>query len=73
MGPPGIDMGKATSSMGTIDNDVFTQVKPCNKGKGKKNTWRDRQTDDTFNRFEALDDLAQEEGTLVELLSMAKG
>ena len=33
----------------------------------------DRQSDDTFNRFEALDDLAQEEGTPVELLSMDKG
>ena len=44
-----------------------------NKGKGKKNIWRDRQIDDTFNRFEALEDLAQEEGTPVELLSIAKG
>jgi hypothetical protein len=36
--PPGADKGKATSSMGPVDNEGFTQVKPRNKGKGKKNT-----------------------------------
>ena len=72
-GPPGKDKGKANSSMGPVDSEGFTQVKSRNKGKGKKRAGRDRQTDDTFNRFETLGDLAQEEGIPIEILAEAKG
>ena len=40
--PPREEKGKANSSMGPIDNEVFTQVNSHNKGKSKKNTWQDR-------------------------------
>jgi hypothetical protein len=72
-GPPRADKGKAMASNGPVDNEGFTQVKSRNKGKGKKRAWMDRQTDDTFNRFDALGDMIQEEGIPVELSPEAKG
>ena len=72
-GPSGEDKGKVPPPTRPIDSEGFTQVKSRNKGKGKKRTLTDKQTDDTFNRFDALGDLVQEEGTPVELLSKAKG
>ncbi|XP_057859366.2 uncharacterized protein LOC131068203 [Cryptomeria japonica] len=59
-------------SEGHADKEGFTLVKPRNKGKGKKRTWMDRQNDDTFNKFDVLEDLVQEEGILVELSSGVK-
>ena len=42
-------------------------MKPRNKGKGQKRTRMDRQRDDTFNRFNVLESLVQEEGIPVEI------
>lgn len=61
------DKGKAPMTEGTMDKEGFIPVKPQNRGKGQKRTWMDRQNDDTFNRFNVLDNLVQEEGIPVEL------
>ena len=53
-GPPREHKGKAPLSKGLVDREGFIQVKSYNKGKGKKRTWMDRQTDGTFNKFNAL-------------------
>ncbi|XP_059077196.1 uncharacterized protein LOC131876295 [Cryptomeria japonica] len=56
-----------------MDKEGFIPVKPRNKGKGKKRSWLDRQNEDTFNKFEVLDNLTQEEGIPVEISSGDKG
>ena len=42
-------------------------MKTRNKGKGQKRTWMDRQSDGTFNRFNVLENLVQEEGIPIEI------
>ena len=64
--PPREDKGKAKASNGPIDSEGFTQVKSRNKGKGKKRTWTEKRHDDTFNRFDALENMDQEAGIPVE-------
>ncbi|XP_059076363.1 uncharacterized protein LOC131875739 [Cryptomeria japonica] len=71
--PPRGDKGKAPMSNEPMDNEGFILVKPRNKGKGKKRSWLDRQNEDTFNKFEVLDNLTQEEGIPVEISSGDKG
>jgi hypothetical protein len=66
---PRVGKGKDPLSNGLVDSDGFTQVKSHNKCKGKKRSWMDRETDGTFNRFDALGDLFQEEGTLAKISS----
>ncbi len=72
-GPLKGDKEKDPTSTDLGDNKGFTQVKSCNRGKGKKRTGQDRHNDSTFNRFDVLEDLIQEEGILVELSSRDKG
>ncbi|XP_057862719.1 uncharacterized protein LOC131071037 [Cryptomeria japonica] len=71
--PPRGDKGKAPMSNESMDNEGFIPAKPRNKGKGKKRSWLDRQNEDTFNKFEVLDNLTQEEGIPVEISSGDKG
>ena len=68
MPTPKVDNGKAPIAEGPFgDKEGFIPVKPRNKGKGKKRTGMDRQRDDTFNRFNVLEILVQEEGIQVEI------
>lgn len=68
MPTPKVDKGKAPIVEGpSREKEDFSPVKPCNKGKGKKRTKMDRQRDDTFNRFNVLESLVQEEGIPVEI------
>jgi hypothetical protein len=69
--PPSEDKGKAKASNGPVDSEGFTQVKNRNKGKGKKRAWMDRRADNTFNKFDALGSMVQEEGIPVGLSSEA--
>ena len=70
--PPREDKGKAKVSNGLADSEGFTQDKSHNRGKGKKRTWLDRQTNDTFNKFDVLGDMVQEEGIPVDISPEAK-
>ena len=68
MPTPKVDKGKAPIVEGPSgDKEGFILVEPCNKGKGKKRIGMDRQRDDTFNRFNVLESLVQEEGIPVEI------
>ena len=68
MPTPKVDKGKAPIAEGPSgDKEGFIPVKPRNKGKGQKRTGMDRQRDDTFNRFNVLESLVQEEGLPVEI------
>ena len=68
MPTPKVDKGKAPIAEGpSRDKEGFIPVKPCNKGKGQKRAGMDRQRDDTFNRFNVLESLVQEQGILVEI------
>ena len=68
MPTPKVDKGKTPIAEGrSEDKEGFILVKPLNRGKGQKRTWMDRQNDDTFNRFNVLDNLVQEEGIPVEI------
>ncbi|XP_057871389.2 uncharacterized protein LOC131077832 [Cryptomeria japonica] len=71
--PPRLNKGKAPVSDEPVDKEGFTLVKSRNKGKGKKRPWMDRQNEDTFNRFEVLDSVVQEDGIPTELSSGVKG
>ena len=51
----------------SMDKEGFILVKRRNKGKGQKRTWKDRQSDGTFNRLNVLENLVQEEGIPVEI------
>ncbi len=65
-GLPKENARKAPQSNGPIDSEGFIQVRSRNKGKGKQRTGMDKQTEDTFNRFDVLGDMVQEEGNLIE-------
>ena len=68
MPTPKVDNDKAPIVEGpSRDKDGFIPMKPHNKGKGQKRTRMDRQRDDTFNRFNVLESLVQEEGIPVEI------
>ena len=68
MPTPMLDKSKAPITEGpTRDKDGFIPVKPRNKGKAQKITGMDRQRDDTFNKFNVLESLVQEEGIPVEI------
>ncbi|XP_057819851.1 classical arabinogalactan protein 9-like [Cryptomeria japonica] len=59
--PLGFDKGKAPSSEVVAGADGFVPVKDRNRNMGQKRTLKERLEEDTFNRFEALDDLIQQE------------
>ena len=68
MPTPMVDKGKAPIvEVPSRDKDGFIPVKPRNKGKGQKRTGMDRQRDETFNRFNVLESLVQDEGIPVEI------
>lgn len=58
---PGIDKGKKPAAGEGKDAEGFVQVKARNRNRGQKRTLMERQDDDTFNRFEVLDELGQQE------------
>ncbi|XP_057866241.2 receptor-like protein EIX1 [Cryptomeria japonica] len=57
----GVDKGKATMIGEAVGTDGFVPVKTKDRNQGQKRPLQVRQEDDTFNRFEALDDLTQQE------------
>ena len=68
MPTPQVDKGKTPIIEGPSgDKEGFILVKPHNKGKGQKRTGMDRQRDDTFNRFNILESLVEEEGIPIEI------
>ena len=68
MPTPKVDKGKAPIAEGPSgDKEGFIPVKPCNKGKGQKRTGMDRQRDDSFNRFNVLESMVQEESIPLEI------
>ena len=58
---PGIDKMKKPISGDGMDVEGFVQVKARNRRRGQKRTLMERQEGDTFNRFEVLDELGQQE------------
>lgn len=64
---PKVDKGKDLMNEDPIDKDDFKPINPCNRGRGQKRTLCDGQNDENFNRFDALDDLVQEEGIPMEI------
>ena len=54
--------GQDPSSSTGLDMDGFIPVRRRTKGRGQKRSHLDRQVDSRFNRFEALDSMAIEEG-----------
>ena len=57
---PEIDKGKNISLEETGASDGFVPVRARNRNRGQKRFFKERQ-DDTFNRFEVLDELNQQE------------
>ena len=65
---PKDDKGKAhMPNCPFMDKEGFIPMKPRNKAKGQKRTWTDRKSDGTFNRFNVLENLVQEEGIAIEI------
>ena len=58
---PSADKGKKPIASEGKDADGFIQVKTRNWNRGQKHNLRERQEEDTFNRFEILDELGQQE------------
>ena len=58
---PGADKGKKPIASEGKDVDGFVQVKTQNWNRGQKCNLRERQEEDTFNKFEILDELGQQE------------
>ena len=56
--PPETDKGKGVSPSEASASDGFLLVRAQNQNRGQKRSFKERQ-DDTFNRFEVLDDLSQ--------------
>lgn len=54
----GADKGKASMSGEVVGADGFVPARTRNKTQGQKRTLQERQEEDTFNKFEALDDLS---------------
>ena len=57
----GIDKGKKPASGEGKDAEGFLQVKAQNHNRGQKRTLMERQNEDTFNKFEVLDELGHQE------------
>ena len=58
---PGTDKGKKPVSGERMDGEGFVQVKTRNWNRGQKRNLMERQEEDTFNRFEILEELRQQE------------
>lgn len=58
---PSVDKGKDTFQGFGGREDGFTTVRGRNRNKGHKRSLKDRQEEDTFNRFEVLEELSQQE------------
>ena len=58
--PPETNKGKNISPDETGVSDGFVPVRARNRNRGQKRSFKERQ-DDTFNRFEVLDELNQQE------------
>ena len=58
---PGADRGKKLASGEDMDAEGFVQAKARNRNRGHKRTLMERQVEDTFNRFEVLDELGQQQ------------
>ena len=58
---PGVDKGKKPIASEGKDVDGFVQVKTQNWNRGQKRNLMERQEEDTFNKFEILDVLGQQE------------
>lgn len=54
-----VDKGKVAMSVEVVGADGFVLVKTRNRNRGQKRSLQERQEKDTFNRFEALEDLSQ--------------
>ena len=59
--PPETDKGKRTSHDEAGTSDGFSLVRARNRNRGQKRSFKERQEDNTFNRFEVLDELSQQE------------
>lgn len=59
-----MDKGKEPISGDGTGEDGFVPVKARNMNQRQKQTFRERQEDDTFNKFEVLDDLNHQEVNL---------
>ena len=55
---PEIDKGKNISPDETGASNGYVLVRAQNQNRGQKRSFKERQ-DDTFNRFEVLDELSQ--------------
>ena len=55
------------------DKKGFVPIKTKAKGRSKKRTFKDRQTNEIFNRFEVLENLALEEGVTHGVTSNSVG
>lgn len=53
--------GKVAMSVEVVGDDGFVSIKTRNENRGQKRSLQERREEDTFNRFEALDDLSQQE------------
>lgn len=53
-----VDRGKDPILGAGVALDGFSPVRDCNRNRGQKRTFKERQDEDTFNRFEVLDDLS---------------
>lgn len=62
-----LDKGKAPTQGMEVDKEGFFLVWNQNRGIGKKRNLKDGQEEETFNRFEALEDLVQEEGVPLDV------
>ena len=58
---PGADKGKKPIASEGKDVDGFVQVKNQNWNRSQKHNLMERQEEDTFNRFQILDELGQQE------------
>ena len=58
---PGANKGKKPIASEGKDADGFVHVKTRNWNRGQKRNLMERQEEDTFNRFEILDELGQQE------------
>ncbi|XP_059068347.1 uncharacterized protein LOC131858890 [Cryptomeria japonica] len=61
--PPKVDKGKRNASVEARASDGFVLVRARNRNRGLKRSFKERQ-EDTFNKFEVLDELSQQEVNL---------
>lgn len=59
--------GKVPMTNGGPDKDGFTPIKTRAKERGQKQSYKNRQSDEGFKRFDCLDNLALEEGIPIEV------